>query len=176
MKNAIKYGLSLMFMTLSLTAFAGDKTAGEVIDDSWIHTKVETALIGDEAVNINIEVHKGVILMAGWVSTPEIRENAVATARNTKGVVEVIDHLQVQDKSRMAGQTLDDGVIAARVKAELAEHDSTNAFDINVEVRNGIVLLSGFIDSKTEAEKALMLTKNTEGVTDVINGMEVTLS
>jgi len=100
----------------------------------------------------------------------------VATARDTKGVIDVVDHLYIQDESRMAGETLDDGVIAARVKAELVEHDETSAFDINVEVRNGVVLLSGFIESKDEAEKALTLTRNTDGVTKVINGMEIVMS
>jgi len=62
MKKYLQYGFSMMFMMLSLSAVAGDKTAGEIIDDTWIHTKLETSLIGDEATNINIEVRKGVVL------------------------------------------------------------------------------------------------------------------
>lgn len=176
MKYTLKATTMLMFLMLSLTAWAGDKTVGEVVDDSLIHTKVKTALIGHEAHDINIEVHEGVVLLAGWVPSANTHEAAVKAASGVEGVREVTDHLYVQDQPRQPGVTIDDGVIAARVKAELASNEQTNGFDINVEVRSGVVLLSGFVKSTDEAKTAIELTRNTQGVTDVLNGMEIVLS
>lgn len=176
MNYTLRATLISMLLALSLTAFAGDKTVGEVIDDNLIAAKTETALMGHEATNINIEVHEGVVLLAGWVSTQAEHDKAIEITADTEGVVDVIDHLYVQDHSRMVGETIDDGLIAARVKSELASNKQTSAFDINVEVREGKVLLSGFVDSLEEAKTAMELAQGTEGVTEVIDGMEVVVS
>ena len=36
-------------LALGATAFAGDKTVGEVVDDAWILAKAEAALVGYDA-------------------------------------------------------------------------------------------------------------------------------
>lgn len=176
MKYTLRATTMIALLALSLTGWAGDKTLGEVIDDNLIASKVQTALMGHEARNINIEVHEGVVLLAGWVSTAAERDAALNKASGITGVVEVLDHLYVQETSRMPGEAIDDSLIAARVKSGLASNEQTSAFDINVEVREGKVLLSGFVDSQAEAKTAMELTRSTEGVTEVINGMEIMLS
>jgi len=173
MKHYMKFTTMLAIMLFGMTAWAGDKTVGDMVDDGWILTKVNAELVGYEAQNINVEVHQGKVLLAGFVSSDTTRDAAVDLTGKVKGVKQVIDHLQVQDHSRTAGTTLDDGVLAGKVKAGLAENDRTDALDINVEVRDGVVLLSGFVDSSAEAHQAIKLTQNIEGVNDVLDGMEV---
>jgi osmotically-inducible protein OsmY len=44
---------------------------------------------------------------------------------------------------------------------------------IHVETEKGVVMLSGFVDSKAEADKALRVAKQTEGVTNVKSAIKV---
>ncbi len=164
--------IACLLILSSATALA-DKSAGESVDDTWLHTKVKAKLVGFGTRKINLEVYQGVVLMAGFVRSNTEREAAEAQAASVKGVVRVSNQLVVQPQSRRAGQTLDDGVIAGKVKAELADDERTGAYDINVEVRNGEVLLSGFVHSGAERNAALNVAQNIEGVEKVINGMDV---
>ena len=168
--------LAMTTISLALSAatvFAADKTAGERVDDSWLHTKVKSALVGEGSRNINVEVHEGVVQLAGFIKSDEARDAAISEAGAVKGVVRISNQLVVQPKSRTPGRVLDDGVIAGRVKGILADDDSTSSIEINVEVNHGVVLISGFVDSAAERSAAERLAKGAKGVEGVINGIEV---
>lgn len=164
-----------VFVVLIVTACAaGGKTAGESVDDSWIHTKVKSELVGQGTSNINVEVHQGVVQLAGFVDSTYRRETAEKLAASVKGVRKVSNQLVVQTSNRTAGRALDDGVVAGKVKARLTDNKNTSGININVEVRHGVVLLSGFVSSDTERSEAIKVAAGVDGVIDVINGMDVT--
>jgi hyperosmotically inducible periplasmic protein len=94
------------------------------------------------------------------------------SAAAVKGVRDISNQLVVQTSDRSAGRTLDDGVIAGKVKAELVRNGITSGIRINVEVRHGVVLLSGFVNSSEERKEALKVAATVDGVIDVINGMD----
>jgi osmotically-inducible protein OsmY len=165
--------VSLTLLLMSAAAAAGAKTAGDRVDDSWIHTKVKSALVGLGTSNINVEVHHGLVQLAGFANSDEDRETAEKSALAVKGVRDVSNQIVVQTSTRSAGQTLDDGVVAGKVKTELADHETTSAFRINVEVRHGVVLLSGFVGTNAERNEALKVAAGVDGVIDVINGMDL---
>ena len=48
MKTFQTLAYTLFFRSSSAVALAGDKTVGESVDDTWIHTQVDAALIGHE--------------------------------------------------------------------------------------------------------------------------------
>ena len=69
---------------------------------------------------------------------------------------------------------LGDAVITTKVKAEFAKDKSVSATAIKVETdSNGLVQLSGTAKSQAEADKAVMIAKNTKGVTGVKNDIVV---
>lgn len=74
---------------------------------------------------------------------------------------------------RTTGQTIDDTVIAGRVKAALVENDTTKARQINVEVYRGVVQLNGFVDSQEQKTTATRVAKGIQGVKEVHNNLEV---
>jgi osmotically-inducible protein OsmY len=154
-------------------AVASDKTIGETIDDTVIHTRVEAALVGHDAMAINVEVYEGVALLAGFLDSEQAARDAIEAVGQVEGVREVRNHLYVQNHPRMPGQVVDDSVIAGKIKAELAASKNTEAFDINVEVDNGVVLLSGWVDSEKEAESANLIAQTIVGVERIIDGMEI---
>ena len=171
----MKHIVNIAFLSV-LLATAGcvmtQKTAGEKVDDSWIHTKVKSALVGEGSSNINVEVYQGKVQLAGFVDSDHVRESAEKKAAAVKGVRDVSNQLVVQTSARSPGRGLDDGVVAGRVKTALASHAETNAIDVNVEVRHGVVLLSGFVNTRAERDAAARIASTALGVVKVINGID----
>lgn len=72
-----------------------------------------------------------------------------------------------------AGETVDDSVVTAKVKAKLVDDPVTKAYQINVETFKGTVQLSGFVDSAEAVSRAGRLAKDVGGVKDVKNVLQV---
>ncbi|MCC2957155.1 BON domain-containing protein [Massilia sp. IC2-477] len=68
---------------------------------------------------------------------------------------------------------MSDTAITAKVKAGLAAAPDTSALAVKVETEKGVVMLSGFVDSKAEAERAEQVAKGVEGVTKVKSAIKV---
>jgi len=71
------------------------------------------------------------------------------------------------------GQAIDDGVVTAKVKAKMIEDPVTKAHQINVETFKGSVQLSGFVETEQARSRALQLAKDTAGVKNVKDALEV---
>ena len=70
---------------------------------------------------------------------------------------------------------LADTVITAKVKGEFAKDKTVSASDIKVETdSSGLVQLSGTAKTQAEADKAVLIAKNTKGVTAVKSDIVVT--
>lgn len=74
---------------------------------------------------------------------------------------------------RSTGRYVDDASITASVKTKLIGDEQVKARHINVETYNGVVSLSGFVDSKTEANQAVALAGQVEGVRSVKDDLHV---
>lgn len=65
-----------------------------------------------------------------------------------------------------------DTAITARVKAALLRDSKIKSTDINVETKQGEVILSGFVDSPRQADEALKVARSVDGVKIVTNKMK----
>ena len=82
----------------ALGTVACGKSVGNTIDDATITGRVKTAMLNDPQVaglKIDVDTFKGVVTLSGRVKSPTERDQAIAIARRTTGVVEVKDALQV---------------------------------------------------------------------------------
>jgi hypothetical protein len=68
---------------------------------------------------------------------------------------------------------LKDTDITAKVKYGLHENDATSGSDIHVTTDNGVVTLTGEVTKRREAREAVKVTRQTEGVRQVVNQLEV---
>ncbi len=71
------------------------------------------------------------------------------------------------------GQVIDDGVVTAKLKAKLIDDPVTKAYQINVDTFKGTVQLSGFVDSAEARTRATQLARDTDGVKDVKNSLQI---
>lgn len=74
-------------------------------------------------------------------------------------------------RSEGTGEYVDDTVITTKVKAAVLNDASLKSSEINVETFKGRVQLSGFVGSRSDIDKAVMLARGVKGVTSVTNDM-----
>src|SRR3954470_24414251 len=169
----------LIVVTLAMVACASTRTQkspGEQVDDSVTTGRVKAALIADpttKAHQIDVETFKGTVQLNGFVDTPASKDRAGEVARNTKGVTKVQNNLTVKSDPRSASDVVDDGAITAKVKAALAGDPRTKAHQVNVEVREGAVQLSGFVDNSEAKSTAEELARSVTDVKSVDNEIDV---
>lgn len=153
------------------------RTAGETIDDTTINSSVKASLADKDEVharNINVETNKGRVALIGYVRSEEQHDSAIATAKNVKGVVEVIDALLIVKEKRSTGRTLDDQTIETKLKYSLKDAGAASqALAIVTEVRNGEVLLGGFVESEAVKKRAGEISTHVNGVTKVHNRLAI---
>jgi hyperosmotically inducible protein len=95
--------LSPFFLVAVLVSALGcaaqQQSPGAYIDDSWITTKVKSAILADPALKvaqINVETYKGEVQLSGFVDSAESRDKAVALARSVEGVSSVQNSMQLR--------------------------------------------------------------------------------
>jgi hyperosmotically inducible protein len=169
----------MLVVSMAVVACASTRTtksAGEQVDDSVTTGRVKAALIADpttKAHQIDVETFKGTVQLNGFVDTSASKERATEVARNTKGVTAVRNNLTVKTDARSAGDTVDDSAITAKVKAALAGDNRVRAHQVNVETREGVVQLTGFVDSSEAKQTAEELARSVDDVKSVDNEIDV---
>jgi hyperosmotically inducible protein len=71
------------------------------------------------------------------------------------------------------GQYVDDTTITAKVKEAFVADSQVKASQVNVETMQGVVQLSGFVDSASTEARAVRLAKQVNGVKDVQDNISV---
>ncbi|MEO6203658.1 MAG: BON domain-containing protein [Nitrospirales bacterium] len=74
---------------------------------------------------------------------------------------------------RTVGTTVDDAVLTSSVKSSLFADDLVDAFEIEVETYRSNVMLSGFVETQNQIERAVEIAKKTEGVQKVVNKLAI---
>jgi osmotically-inducible protein OsmY len=77
------------------------------------------------------------------------------------------------DTTRSTGEYVDDTTITSKVKTKLIQDQALQAFQIDVETYNGQVLLSGFVESPDQVQRAMSAAREVEGVKSVKNALVV---
>jgi osmotically-inducible protein OsmY len=101
-------------------------------------------------------------------------ENALDRAgdktRDTAEVTPQKSDNAVDSKTKLAAS---DTVITTKVKAGLVKEPNLESLGIHVETEKGVVMLSGFVNSKAEAAKAVKVAKGVDGVSSVKSAIKV---
>lgn len=77
------------------------------------------------------------------------------------------------NESATAGQAIDDAAITTKVKAALLAEPDLKSLGISVETVNGVVKLTGSVDSFTSSNRARTVAGGVAGVRDVDNQLVV---
>ncbi|HEV8232318.1 MAG TPA: BON domain-containing protein [Thermoanaerobaculia bacterium] len=171
--------------------------------DAGITTKVKSKLAADDTVKayqIDVDTKDKVVTLSGNVDSQAAKDQAVALARGTEGVADVVDNITLAgppagaaapapggegdaamggnapnpEPNRPVGQVMDDAAITAAVKAKLLADPTVGGLKIDVDTRNGVVYLTGdHMKSQAEIDQAIKLAKETSGVKSVENKLVI---
>ncbi|MAI65882.1 MAG: transporter [Alteromonas sp.] len=194
--------LSMIIATsVSTAAFAGDMNSNSQTDnaweegakDAWIDGKAEATLLFNgnlDSFDINTDVKNGDVILTGKVENSVDKKLAEELVANIDGVMSVDNKLTVIEDRDMDSMTskmsddmeegyeegaseLTDAKIATVVKTRLLMDTDISGFDIDVDVENGVVTLTGTVDSDAEEDLAIEIAKNASDVKDVENNLTV---
>jgi hyperosmotically inducible protein len=119
---------------------------------------------------IQVETNGRIVQLSGFVDSESTQELALQAVRAVRGVETVRNDLVVRTSSPTLTEKKDDTVIAARVRKQLQQEPGVRSSnDINVDVNEGVVQLSGFVDSVDEKNRAADVVAAVAGVKDVRN-------
>lgn len=74
---------------------------------------------------------------------------------------------------KTAGETIDDATITATVKSKLVADKAANLTRVNVDTNNGIVSLTGVVETPEQKTRAENLAREVTGVRRVTNNLQV---
>lgn len=78
----------------------GKKTWTEAVNDNYLVSKIKSKLIVEpeiRSLNIDVDVHRGVVTLTGIVQSWDQKKRAIEIARNTDGAVRVVDNLKLHN-------------------------------------------------------------------------------
>ena len=151
-------------------------TVGTELDDSVVTARVKAALLADhdaKSFEIKVETRKGEVQLSGYVDTQARIDNAVALVSRVEGVKGVENSMALKEGSATVGNTVDDGIVTAKVKTALLADADVKSSDIAVVTRKGDVQLSGFVDNQAQINRAIDVARGVEGVQNITNEMSI---
>jgi osmotically-inducible protein OsmY len=152
------------------TATAAEKTK-EVVHNGWEKTKDAAATVAQKTGNALERAGDKTRQVASTAAqkTENAMDRAGEATRDTAATA-ADKTAHATDKTRVAAS---DTTITTKVKADLAAEPDLKSLGIHVETEKGVVMLSGFVDSKAEAAKAVKVAKGVEGVSTVKSAIKV---
>jgi osmotically-inducible protein OsmY len=153
---------------------------GGNVSDAELFQKLSKQLVYDRQGypsypfnSMTLQVHNGVVTIGGEVVDPVDKDSALGLIKNTPGVRDVIDHLQVAPVSPM-----DNRIRAAEYRAiygspQFTKYAINPAKPIRIVVVNGHVTLTGVVDNAGDRDVAGMRANSVPGVFSVQNDLQV---
>lgn len=149
---------------------------GNFMDDSTITAKVKAALVDHDSIkstDISVKTDQKVVTLSGFVESQVQAEEAVKVAKGVEGVTSVSDKLHVRDsKETSVKGYAGDTAITSEVKAKLLADDIVPSRKVKVETTDGVVQLSGSVDSQAQSDRAESIAKAIDGVKSVKNDLK----
>jgi osmotically-inducible protein OsmY len=158
---------------------SAERSYGERIDDATVTAKVKSKLLWStytSGMSTNVDTSMGKVTLSGSADSAAAKELAGSLARNTSGVVAVDNQLIIEAPKAAAasekapahqGNVVADSWISAKVKSTFMYSSNVDSSEIAVKTSDGVVTLSGKVDSGTQRSLAIELAKNIRGVQSV---------
>ena len=152
-----------------------EKGLGTSISDGVIRVKLADRFIQSNAslfTNVSVSVNDGAVLLTGAVDLPEHKVEATQLAWQTRGVIEVINEIEVSDKSSIK-DIAKDLAAAAQLRAKLIAEQGVSSINFSVDVVNGTVFLTGIASSEEEMNTVVALARELRFATNVVNYIRI---
>ena len=158
-----------------VAASESEKGLGTTINDTIIHASITESMFKKDVnkfLGVKIRVDDGVILLTGKVENPQTRIEATRISWEPRGVIEVVNEIQVSEKSSIK-DIAKDLAASTTIKGKLVAYKNIKSINFNVDVVNGIAYLSGVARTQKEMNLVLAYTKETLYINQLVNYIQL---
>ena len=158
-----------------VAASESEKGLGTTINDTIIHAAITESMFKKDVnsfLGVKIRVDDGVVLLTGKVDKPQIRVEATRISWEPRGVIEVVNEIQVSQKSSIK-DIAKDLAASTTIKGKLVADKNIKSVNFNIDVVNGIAYLSGVARTQKEMNLVLAYTKETNYINQLVNYIQL---
>ena len=111
----------------------------------------------------------------GWTLRPPVSSGGIdaETAREKGAELTQKAAAGAKTVAERTNEVVGDAALTAKIKSKMALDDYVKARTINVDSNGTIVTLSGTVQSEKERERAVRLARETAGVTQVVDRLQI---
>jgi osmotically-inducible protein OsmY len=136
-----------------------------------IFAKLHDKFVQNDAslsTTVDVTVNDGSVLLTGKVKTPEEKILATKLSWEIRGVREVINEIQVTDKSSIK-EIAKDMAAGAQLRGKLIADGDVSSLNFSIDVVNGIVYLSGVASDAEEMNRVVRHARDLKFAKQVVN-------
>jgi hyperosmotically inducible protein len=175
---------------------SADTPVAERLNDPGITASIQSKYFLDGNIKgrrIEVDTRQGVVTLRGEVASDDERAQALILARTTEGVQRVEDNLSVNIalaqpplQPAQAAQVTpapalpaaapaqaQDAELTAQLESKFAADRQVKGAAIDVTAKDGVVLLEGTAPTAAAKQRALSVTRQTQGVLQVVDRIRV---
>jgi len=103
------------------------------------------------------------------------RTAALEAAHVKQGAVKLASRAAVKASTAATkvGGTVTESALTAKIKSKMALDDHVKARAINVDTSGSVVTMTGVVASAAERDRAVRLARDTEGITQVVDRLQI---
>lgn len=162
---------------ISHTTSSAVKSTENFVADAALTTKVKAALLTEknlQSTYIRVSTKKSKVTLSGYVPNQKQAWRAGEVAAGIKGVAGVNNALVIRhNNGQSADEYLSDAAITSQIKAEYLISQDLPATTISVKTDEGHVVLSGSVENKAQATRAVKIAKQVKDVKGVKNELHL---
>ena len=157
--------------TAAVAASSTEKGLSTSVADGLIFTKIQDNFLKTDAslpTAVDVTVNDGAVLLTGKVKTPEEKVLATKLTWEVRGVREVVNEIQVIDKSSIK-DIAKDLAASAQLRGKLIADNSVSSLNFSIDVVNGTVYLSGVAADAEEMNRVVSHARELRFTQQVVN-------
>lgn len=157
--------------TAAVAASSTEKGLSTSVSDGLIFTKIQDNFLQTDAslpTVVDVTVNDGAVLLTGKVKTPEEKVLATKLTWEVRGVREVVNEIQVTDKSSIK-DIAKDLAASAQLRGKLIADSGVSSLNFSIDVVNGTVYLSGVAADAEEMNRVVSHARDLRFAQQVVN-------
>ena len=157
--------------TAAVAASSTEKGITTSVSDGLVFTKIQDNFLKTDATLsqfVDVNVNDGAVLLTGKVKTPEEKVLATKLTWEVRGVREVVNEIQVTDKSSIK-DVAKDLAASAQLRGKLIADNSVSSLNFSIDVVNGTVYLSGVAADAEEMNRVVSHARELRFAQQVVN-------
>ncbi|HYL98946.1 MAG TPA: BON domain-containing protein [Blastocatellia bacterium] len=135
--------------------------------DDWITLKAKLALIADKRTSgfdTSVDTKDGTVTLSGKVDSPDSKMAATEVAEGINGVKSVDNELQVVPDAKRKQVDQADSAIDSAVSKVMKGDSDLKDLSLNAKTNNGVVVMTGTVDTGGELVAAAEAVRKIDGV------------